>query len=298
MLASSPRCPVELSGSMSQRPPSAPERPSTIAEALDRAALALRTGRFDEAERLAAGVLKSNRGAVAAAQVLGQALLLQQRPEAAIEALRGAARLSRDPSIETLLGVALADSGRGDEALAQLRQATGRRPAYPLAFLELGDRLGRLGRFDEAAAVFGQGLALTPDAAVLRIGLAYINLHRNDRATARRLFAEVRAAAPQRHDAVLGLAHVTSSDGDYAAAAGLYRQALDLRPDDAQTRISLGRCLLEMGERDAGEAALRAAARGGAQLAGPAITALAATPHGRMFLRPSAAADFLRRAPD
>jgi predicted Zn-dependent protease len=83
-------------------------------------------------------------------------------------------------------------------------------------------------------------------------------------------------------------------DGQYADAADLYRNALGLRPEDGVTRINLGKCQLEMGDRDAGEATLRAAARGLAQLAGPAITALAAAPHGRLFLRPSAVAKFLR----
>jgi predicted Zn-dependent protease len=110
---------------------------------------------------------------------------------------------------------------------------------------------------------------------------------------ARDLFLQVRAAAPERHDALVGLASVMVLDGEYAAAADLYRLALGVRPDDAVTRISLGKCLLEMGKRDAGEATLRAAARGAAQMAGPAIVALAGAPHGRFFLRPSAAAKFL-----
>ena len=82
-------------------------------------------------------------------------------------------------------------------------------------------------------------------------------------------------------------------DGDYADAADLYRGALALRPDDDAVRVSLGKCLLEMGERDAGEAALRVAANGAAGMAGQAIAALAATSHGRFFLRPSDAARFL-----
>ena len=61
--------------------------------------------------------------------------------------------------IETLLARALSAAGRREEALAVLRQATGRRPALPQAFLELGDQLGALGRFDEAAAAFEAGLA-------------------------------------------------------------------------------------------------------------------------------------------
>ena len=83
---------------------------------------------------------------------------------------------------------------------------------------------------------------------------------------------------------------MTALDGEFAAAADLYRRALQLRPEDAVSRIDLAKCLLEIGEREAGEAALRAATGSAAELAGLAITALAATSRGRFFLRPSAAA--------
>jgi hypothetical protein len=49
-----------------------------------------------------------------------------------------------------------------------------------------------------------------------------------------------------------------------------------------------------MGERDAGEASLRAATGGDPHMTGQAITSLAASSHGRFFLRPSAVAKFLR----
>lgn len=261
--------------------------------ALEEAIVAFRMRRPDEAERLAREVLATNRGSLAAAQILGQALLMQNRPGEAIEPLRRAARRSHDPATETLLGRALAAVGRVDEALVQLCRTTARRPPFPLAFLEHGEQLGGVGRFDEAIAVFEDGMALAPDAAVLQVGLGYLHLKRNDRHAARRLFAQAHQAWPQRNDALVGLATVTALDGDYAAAADLYRRALGLRPDDAMTRIGLGKCLLEMGERDTGEATLRAATRGAPQLAGLAITALAATPRGRFFLRPSAVASFL-----
>jgi predicted Zn-dependent protease len=92
---------------------------------------------------------------------------------------------------------------------------------------------------------------------------------------------------------MVGLAKTLALQGDYAGAADLYHAALALRPDDPLTRIALGKCLLEMGEREAGEAAIRAAGRGSPALAGLALTALASTPHGRVFMRPSAAARFL-----
>jgi Tfp pilus assembly protein PilF len=120
-----------------------------------------------------------------------------------------------------------------------------------------------------------------------------MHLSRNDRGKARDQFLRARAAAPDRRDAVIALARVRALDGDHAAAADLYRLALQSRPDDAERRLELGKCLLEMGRRDEGEAVLRIALRGDARWIGPAIKALAATPHGRFFLRPSAAARFL-----
>ena len=273
--------------------PTAPARPAGGHPALENADLALRMQRPDEAERLASGVLKSNRGNVLAAQILGRALIMQNRAAEAIDPLQRAARRSDDPATETLLATALAAVGRRDEALEQLRQAAARRPPFAPAFLEHGGLLAKLGRFDQAIAVLESGLALAPEAVDLRMELGYVHLKRNHRAHARALFLQVIAVAPQRHDAVAALAKVMALDGEYAAAADLYRRALGLRPDDAVTRNSLGMCLLEMGERTAGEASLRAAMRDAPQMAGQAITSLAAASHGRFFLRPSTAAKFL-----
>jgi tetratricopeptide (TPR) repeat protein len=279
---------------MSKHPPSTPERPSPRHQAVEKAILALQMQRFNEAERLASDVLKSNRGNILAAQVLGRALLMQNRPDEAIDPLQKAALRSNDPEIETLLAVVLAAAGRDDQALDQLRQTTARRPPFQPAFLELASQLRKVGRFDESIAVLEGGLALTLDAVDMRMGLGYLHLERNDRVKARALFLRVRTEEPGRHEALVALAKVMAVDGEYAAAADLYRHALGLQPEDTMTRVNLGKCLLEMGERDAGEAALRAATRGSAQLAGRALTALAAAPHGRFFLRPSAAAKFLR----
>lgn len=180
-----------------------------------------------------------------------------------------------------------------EQRLAALRNATTARPAQPLAFLELGDLLGQLGRFDEAIAVFEEGLALEPRAIVLRVGLGYVHLNRGDREAARLQFETVRAAAPERYDGMVGLAHALAAQGEYLAASDLYLRALDLQPDNVVTRLARAKCLLEMGERAAGEAELRIAARGGPERLWPAITALASTPHGRVFLTAAAAARFL-----
>jgi Flp pilus assembly protein TadD len=255
--------------------------------------MAMRMQRPDEAESLAAGVLKSDRGNALAAQILGHALLMQNRAEEAIVPLERAARRSDDPSAETLLAAALAAVGRSDEALEQLRRTTARRPPYPPAFIEHAGQLVKAGSIDEAIAVLENGLALAPDALDLRLELGQLHLKRNRRAKARALFLEVLAAAPERQDVQVALAKAMAMDGEYAAAADIFRRVLGLRPNDAMTRNSLGICQLEIGERDAGEASLRAATRDAPQMAGLAITSLAAASHGRFFLRPSAVTKFL-----
>ncbi|WP_249128422.1 tetratricopeptide repeat protein [Bradyrhizobium lablabi] len=149
---------------MSKRLPSSPERSGASHPALERAILALQIGRPDEAERLASEVLKASRSNIAAAQILGRALLMQNKIAEAIVPLEKAARRSEDPAIETLLGSALASAGRSSEAIEQLRLAIARRPPYPPAFAELGGQLSKLGRIEESIAMFESGLALTPGA--------------------------------------------------------------------------------------------------------------------------------------
>jgi Tfp pilus assembly protein PilF len=278
---------------MSKHRPHTPARPGAASRALEGAIFALRMQRPYEAEQIAADLLKANRNDARAAQVLGQALLMQNRAGEAITPLERAVR-SEDPAAETLLAMALAASGQREKALEQLRRTTARRPPYPPAFLEHGGLLAKLTRFDDAIAVLESGIALAPDALELRIELGFVHLKRNDRAKARALWSEVLATAPERRDTRVALAKVMVLDGEYGAAADMFRHTLGLRPDDAMSRNNLGACLLELGQRDAGEASIRAAASGAPQLTGLAITSLASASHGRFFLRPSAAAKFLR----
>jgi tetratricopeptide (TPR) repeat protein len=279
---------------MSNRPPRLSEPANSGSRAIESALFALRMQRPDEAERLAAAVLNSDRRNTLAARVLGRALLMQGRAAEAIVPLERAARRGDDPAIETELAIALAAAGRRDEALDQLRQTTARRPPFPQAFVEHGGLLSKIGSLEEAVAVLESGLTLAPDVVELQIELGFVYLKRNDRAKARGMFSKVLERSPERADVLPALARVMAFDGEYAAAADLFRRALGLRPDDAMTRNNLGACLLEMGEREAGEASLRAAVRNAPQMAGLAIMSLAAASHGRFFLRPSAVAKFLR----
>ena len=271
-----------------------PARPGGGNHALERAAVALRMQQPHEAERLAAGVLRSNRSDIPAAQILGRALLMQDRPAEAIAPLERAARRFSDAETETLLAMALAARGRDKDALEQLSRTTARRPSYPPAFLEYAGLLSKKGRFEEAVTVLEDGLSLAPDSIELRMKLGFMHLKRNDRAKAREMMSQALASGPARPDILAALAKMMVMDGEYAAAADHFRRALGLRPDDAVSRNNLGACLLEMNQREAGEASLRAAARSAPQMSGMVMTSLASASHGRFFLRPSDAAKFLK----
>jgi tetratricopeptide (TPR) repeat protein len=261
---------------------------------LQRAAFALQMQRFSEAEQLAADVLKSSRTDTTAVSILARALLAQNRGAEAIVPLERAARRGPDAGIETLLGAALGGAGRRTDAIEQLRRTTARRPPFTPAFQELAGQLAKAGRTEEAIEVVEGGLALVPESIDLQLDLARLHSRRNDRARARAILLRAQEAAPGRPDILTELAGVLIKDGEYAAAADAYRHALGLRPDDALSRANLAACLLEMGEREAGEANLRSALRGRPEMFGRTIYALAAASHGRFFFRQSAVVKFLQ----
>lgn len=273
----------------------APSQPNASDHAVQQALFALQMQRPDEAERIAAEVLKANRGHLGAATVLARALMMQNRPDEAIAPLEKAARRANDPGIETELAAALVAAGRHDDALKQLRQTTARRPVFPPAFFEYANQLSAQGKYRDAVDLLESGRAVAPHVVEFYREIAFHSLKLNARTRARECLTQALDMAPDRADLLAGLAQVMLLDGDYAAAAETYRRSLALQPNNEMARILLSSSLFELNERDAAEANLREIVREMPQMTGRAITALADAPHGRLFLRPSDAEKFLRR---
>lgn len=274
-------------------PPSGTGQPNARVQLLQRAAFALQTRQFAVAEQIAADVLKASRTDVGAVSILARALMAQDRAGEAISHLARAAKRSEDAGIETLLGAALGSAGKRADAIEQLRRTTQRRPPFLPAFQELAGQLAKAGRFEEAIAIIDAALALAPGAVDLELDLARLHLHRNDRVQARATLTRLDKAAPGRPDVLALLGRVLLLEGAYQDAADAFRRALALGPDDALVRADFAACLLEMGDRPAGEAALRAALAGRPQMLGRATYALVHSSHGRFFFRQSAATKFL-----
>jgi predicted Zn-dependent protease len=271
---------------------------NAVAQLLQQAFMALRAKQFDVAGQFASEALKSNRTDRNAVMILAHALIGQGRTDEAITPLERAARRNDDPEIETLLGHALCGAQRTSDGIAQLRRTAARRPPYLPAFQELAGQIANTGAIGEAVEIMKRGLALAPDSIDLQLDLGRMHVRNNNRSEARHVLAAARATAPGRTDILTELAWAELLDGAYAEAADTYRHALGLRPDDTLSRANLAICLMEMGERASGEAALRSVLRGRPHMLGRTALAMTTSSHGRFFFRPSAAAKFLEREPE
>jgi tetratricopeptide (TPR) repeat protein len=260
---------------------------------LARGMLALDNERSEDAEQIAAEVLKVDPHNAHALYILGCALTMQDRALEAIAPLKTAAMGRADPKLDTLLAIALRQAGRHEEAISLLELATGRQPPYATAFLELGYLLALMDRHDQAADVLSRGLEIAPAMPQLSIQLGYAHLFRRDCANAKLAFARTLDISPGSHDALFGMAKAHQELGENEEAVACFRRYLTVRPNDGGALLNLGHCLLELGQSDAGYECFRRAAQGDAPRYGHALVSLASAARGRLWLSPSAAARFL-----
>jgi tetratricopeptide (TPR) repeat protein len=275
--------------------PTAPAGGGDRAAALQRAMFALNGQRPQEAQQIAEEILKSDPRHGQALQIFGCALLQQGRAADAIAPLETAARVRRDPEVETQLAIALQQAGRSEEALAQLKRASKRQPPYAAAFHGLGCLLFSMARYEEAIAALRRGVEVAPMMPEMSTQLGFAYLACKNYAEAKASFGQALAILPDAPEALFGIGKAHRETGENEAAAGYFRHCVMVRPDDDHTWLHLGHCLLDLGQREAGYDCFRMAARGDPSHYGNALASLAASAHGRFWLKPSAAALFLRK---
>ncbi len=121
-------------------------------------------------------------------------------------------------------GIALAEAGRDEEALARLGEGVRLSPRCAAAFASLAHVLGRLGRSGEAEAAVRQAVALAPDDPAIRSSLG----------------------------------HVLARLGRGEEAASAFADSLALDPDAAHTQMSFSHALVALGRHDEAIAPARA----------------------------------------
>ena len=192
----------------------------------------------------------ARRGIASEAMQVRLALILSEggRPADALRVLQPLAA-SPDPETQNAIGIALADSGKFDEAIRVFARILETDPAdaialqnQGIALLKKGDAPGALASFDRALAINGS----LPRALNAR-GVALAN--RGDAAAAVASWQRAVELDPRQYDALLNIGIVAGRSGDRATAGKALRRFVATAPPALYARdlATARRLLREIG---------------------------------------------------
>lgn len=173
---------------------------------------------------------------------------LMQQGQLAAAAVMSRALIRKEPRVPLLhnvLGVALAQSGKSDEAIRAFRKAFDMAPDYAEATENLVSALITAGRLDEAEAPIRAALVNTPQNASMRRNLASLLVLRQDWDAALAEIDRARALQPGHPAAALTRATILRAQGRLAealetlAALGEEPEALRLKAEILATQGQL-----------------------------------------------------------
>lgn len=227
----------------------------------------LNSGNFVGAEADARALIADDPQSAAAHEILGTALVLQDRIPEGLAALQRAVEVNpMQATAWTKLGDLAQLEGRTAEAVAFFERAIAARPTERLAHQRLGLHYEAMGDLPRAVGHFEAGIQGLPPGFLgvrLNLALAYNQLGRPDDTL--ELLGPWEAAAG-RGEAVapialraLGNAHTALDEP--LAAIPLYRAALAQVPDDGLTMLALGIALRNSGDLAGSAEMLASAAR-------------------------------------
>jgi tetratricopeptide (TPR) repeat protein len=146
-------------------------------------------------------------------------------------------------------------------ATATLRQVLQRAPDQPVALQLLGVAVFQSGRGDEAVRLLERAAAVAPDYLEAHYNLANVFLFQDRLREAEAGFRRVLALNARHFDAQLNLSGTLSRMGRPAEAAAACRAALDIDPRNAVAHHNLGELYRELGQYEAAVHALEQAVK-------------------------------------
>jgi serine/threonine protein kinase/Flp pilus assembly protein TadD len=187
--------------------------------------------------------------------LLAGCLRLAPPPHRKLEEAIGYCRIMvalRPQSAETHmnLGLALAENGQQEEALASFQEAGRLRPDYSFAHYFRGVELMKQDLFDEAIACFRLAIHLKPEFFVFHMYLG-IALAKNDQLD-EAIASHQEAIRLRPNEAVchFRLGNARRMNGDLDGAIACWRQALQLNKNDTSSLNNLGLALKDKGQLD------------------------------------------------
>ncbi len=175
---------------------------------------------------------------------LGVAQRAKNDRKGAIDAWRKTIAFDRDYPVTQLLGKALLDDGKVDEAIDVLRRALEAYPSSAFVRDALGVALHKKGDLDGAIAHLQEAVDLTfRSSAEYLVHLGEVFLATNDRPKAIDIFREATIRAPNyapAYEALGGALLERGAPSDLQSAIALLRKAISLAPMSAGSHLKLG----------------------------------------------------------
>lgn len=148
------------------------------------------------------------------------------------------------------LGVAVAEQGKIEEAIAHYREAIRIKPNYLGAHYNLGVNLTKQGRYEEAMDHYMEGLRIAPDDAETHNKVGILLAREGKHREALGHFTEALRLKPGFAAARYNLGLALAEQGEYQEALPHFAEALRLKPDFAEAHFSLCIAYLMMGSQN------------------------------------------------
>jgi putative PEP-CTERM system TPR-repeat lipoprotein len=184
-----------------------------------------------------------------ASKLLAEARIRQERPEAALDALRPLADLGPDPQRDVLAGLASIQRGEVDRGIAYLEEALAQRPDNEVLRLELARAYLLAGRKEDAQHAI-EAVPDGPRTVEMDAALILAKVQSGDSAGARESISRIIKNHPDDPHIYVEAATFYQLMGDKAAAVDSLRTALQKDKNFVPARIALAGLAAQRGESE------------------------------------------------
>lgn len=214
--------------------------PSDVEALVGAARADLGLGRTRQARQKAETALEQGPESPLALESLAEVMAADGDVDNALSLLeRASARSDRPGSIRAGRARLLMNHGRGDQAVADLRQAL-EEDGDEALWAALADALASLGRFDEALEAGGEAVRFAPRVADHRVRMGRISRQAGYLDRALDELAQAASLAQSSADLAMEQGQVFEERREFEQALQAYQRAVELNPELAQAYLRAG----------------------------------------------------------
>lgn len=221
-------------------------------------AVQLARGNVGQAEQQFLRVLAVSPRDPAAAKLLAETRLRQQRPAAALDALQAVQDTAADdPQIGLLSGVATLLSGNAEQSLLYLEQAAALDPTNEILKLQLARAYLATGRDEQASKLLTEPFGEDAQAIEAKLLLLYAASRRGDAEASAGIADKLLNDYADDSRVLTAVAVHFQVNGEAARARELFERAAVLESDTATARLFVAASLVQEGRHEEAETLLR-----------------------------------------